>query len=105
MEITDENKNEIKDQINTDINNILEKHELPYRMDGLSVMKTSKGTSFLGNVRVHDPNKVKAVRAEIESYLDKFGKVVKHIVSVCIITAYGEMRFAAFVFGPFVARR
>lgn len=46
MEITDENKNEIKDQINIDINNILEKHELPYRMDGLSVMKTSKGTSF-----------------------------------------------------------
>ena len=32
MEITDENKNEIKDQINIDINNILEKHELPYRM-------------------------------------------------------------------------
>ena len=29
MEITDENKNEIKDQINIDINNILEKHELP----------------------------------------------------------------------------
>ena len=55
MEITNENKNEMKQQINDDINQILEKHELPYRMDGISVMKTSKGTSFLGNVRVHDP--------------------------------------------------
>ena len=44
MEITDENKNEVKEQINTDINNILEKHELPYRMDGLSIMKTTKGS-------------------------------------------------------------
>ena len=69
MEITNENKNEIKEKVNTDINDILEKHELPYRMDGLSVMKTSKGTSFLGNVRVHDPSKVKDVRAEIEDYL------------------------------------
>ena len=86
MEITNENKNEIKEQINTDINNILEKHELPYRIDWISVMKTSKGTSFLGNVRIHDPNKVKAVRAEIESYLDKFGKVVinsRDVVPCC----------------------
>ena len=86
MEINNENKNEIKEQVNVDINAILEKHELPYRMDGVSVMKTSKGTSFLGNVRVHDPEKVKAVRADIESYLNNFGKVVinsRDVVPCC----------------------
>ena len=86
MEITNENKDQIKEEINNDINEILEKYELPYRMDGISVMKTSKGTSFLGNVRVHDPEKVKAVRAEIESYLGKFGKTVinsRDVVPCC----------------------
>ena len=76
MEITNENKDQINEEIKNDINEILEKYELPYRMDRIAVMKTSKGTSFLGNVRVHDPEKVKAVRAEIESYLDKCGKAV-----------------------------
>ena len=41
MEITNENKNVVKEKVNTDINKILENYELPYRMDGLSVRKTS----------------------------------------------------------------
>lgn len=86
MEITNENKDQINEEIKNDINEILEKYELPYRMDRIAVMKTSKGTSFLGNVRVHDPEKVKAVRAEIESYLEKFGKAVinsRDVVPCC----------------------
>lgn len=86
MELNSENKKQLQETVNEDINGILEKYGLPYRMDGISVMNTSKGTSFLGNVRIHDPSKVKTVKGEIEDYLSKFSNVslsLRDVVPCC----------------------
>lgn len=86
MELTAEKRKELQEKVTTDINAILEKHDLPYRMDGISVMKTSKGTSFLGNIRVHDPYKVKDVRKEVEDYFESYGNVTftsRDVVPCC----------------------
>lgn len=86
MELTDDMRNEMKEEIPNEINNILEKYELPYRMDQVSIMNASDKISFIGNVRVHDPSKVKAVQNEVESYLKKYGEVVintRKVVPCC----------------------
>ena len=76
MELTDDMRKEMKEEIPCEINRILEKYELPYRMDQVSIMNSSNKISFIGNVRVHDPSKVKPVQTEVESYLKKFGEKV-----------------------------
>ena len=74
MEITKEKRDELKEEIKDKLNEILENNELPYRVDGISVMNTSAKMSFLGNVRVHDPNKVKKVYKEVETLVNSYGK-------------------------------
>lgn len=86
MELTDKMRKEMKVEIPDEINKILEKYELPYRMDQVSIMNSSEKISFIGNVRVHDPSKVKSVQSEVESYLKKFGDVVintRKVVPCC----------------------
>ncbi len=74
MEMTKERRNELKDELKDKLNEILERNELPYRVDGISVMNTSAKMSFLGNVRVHDPDKVKKVYKEVETLVNSYGK-------------------------------
>lgn len=86
MELTDEMRNEMKVEIPREINGILERYELPYRMDQVAIMNSSNKISFIGNVRVHEPSKVKPVQEEVESYLKKFGEVAintRKVVPCC----------------------
>lgn len=86
MEIKKEKRDELKEEIKDKLNEILEKNELPYRVDGISVMNTSTKMSFLGNVRVHDPNKVKKVYKEVEALVNSYGKTTinqRDVVPCC----------------------
>ena len=86
MEITKEKRDELKEEIKDKLNEILENNELPYRVDGISVMNTSAKMSFLGNVRVHDPNKVKKVYKEVEALVNSYGKTTinqRDVVPCC----------------------
>ncbi len=86
MELTKEEKDQIKNEIPEEINKILKDNQLPYRMDQVSVMNSSNKISFLGNVRVHDPEKLKNVQKQIENYLGKYGNVVmntREVVPCC----------------------
>ncbi|MCQ2977065.1 MAG: hypothetical protein MJ232_03520 [archaeon] len=74
MEMTREERDRIKDELRDKLNVILEKNDLPYRVDRLSVMNISSKISFLGNVRVHDKDKVKTVLAEVEELVNQYGK-------------------------------
>lgn len=86
MEIKKEKRDELKEEIKDKLNEILDKNELPYRVDGISVMNTSTKMSFLGNVRVHDPNKVKKVYKEVETLVNSYGKTTinqRDVVPCC----------------------
>ena len=86
MEMTKEERESLKEEIKDKLNEILENNELPYRVDGISVMNTSAKMSFLGNVRVHDPNKVKKVYKEVEALVNSYGKTTinqRDVVPCC----------------------
>lgn len=86
MEITKEKREELKNELKDKLNDILENNELPYRVDSISVMNTSKKMSFLGNVRVHDPNKVKKVLKEVEELVNNYGNTTinkRDVVPCC----------------------
>lgn len=86
MEIKKEKRDELKEEIKDKLNEILDKNELPYRVDGISVMNTSTKMSLLGNVRVHDPNKVKKVYKEVETLVNSYGKTTinqRDVVPCC----------------------
>lgn len=86
MEMNKERRDELKEELKNKLNEILEDNNLPYRVDGISVMNTSAKMSFLGNVRVHDPNKVKKVYNEVEKLLNSYGKTTinqKEVIPCC----------------------
>jgi len=95
MGLTKEEKENLKEKIPRDVNGILENYELPYRMDGIVIMNTAEKISFIGNVRIHDPSKVNMVKMEIESYLEKYGKVVINLRDVvpCCEAPYTYINF------------
>ena len=73
--ISQEEKDEIKEEIVTKINSILEKNNESYRMDKVNVLNKSESVKFMGNYRVYDRKNYNPVSREINTFLKKYGDV------------------------------
>ena len=73
--ISQEEKDQIKEEIVTKINSILEKNNESYRMDKVNVLNKADTVKFMGTYRVYDRRKYDSISREIETFLKKYGDV------------------------------
>ena len=73
--ISQEEKDQIKEEIVTKINSVLEKNNESFRMDNVNVLNKSETVKFMGNYRVYDRKNYNAVSKEINTFLKEYGEV------------------------------
>ena len=73
--ISQEEKDEIKEEIVTKINSILEKNNESYRMDKVNVINKEDTVKFMGTYRVYDRRKYNSISREINAFLNKYGDI------------------------------
>ncbi len=73
--ISEDEKAQIKEEIVTKINSVLEKNNESFRLDKVNVLNKSDTVKFMGNYRVYDRKNYNSVSGEINAFLKKYGDV------------------------------
>ena len=73
--ISQEEKDEIKEEIVTKVNSVLEKNNESYRMDKVNVLNKADTVKFMGTYRVYDRRKYNSISREINAFLNKYGDI------------------------------
>ncbi|WP_297979880.1 hypothetical protein [uncultured Methanobrevibacter sp.] len=73
--ISQEEKDQIKEEIVTKVNSVLDKYGESFRMDKVNVLNRSETVKFMGSYRVYDRRKYHSISREINSFLNKYGDV------------------------------
>lgn len=83
--MSDEKKNEIKDEIINKINNILIENDIP-EIHNLTVINLNNQTSFLGNIAVLDYNKLDKVENQLNKLFKEYSSYsvrTEEVISCC----------------------
>ena len=74
--LSKEEKDQINEEVVSNINRILENHNCPFVMDKLSILNLGGGVTFLGNFRVHNEDELDLINDEVNEVLSKYDNVV-----------------------------
>ena len=93
--LSKEDKDQINEEVVSNINLILENHNCPFVMDKLSILNLGGGVTFLGNFRVHNEDDLDIINVEVKEILSKFDDVVYKAQRVrpCCELPYTAIRF------------
>ncbi len=73
--ISDAEKDQIKEEIVSKVNSVLEKNNESFRMDKVNILKKNESIKFMGNYRVYDRKNYNTISKEINTFLKEYGDV------------------------------
>jgi hypothetical protein len=83
--MSDNEKTNLKVELIARINEILDKNALQ-EIDNLTMINSSKITSYLGSIKIFDENKLEIIKSDIGSLFNEYGNYslrTEEVISCC----------------------